>query len=623
MRLAPRVVFYCLVICLLIPGAAAWAVVTGPTVTLVTDNLEPSGVRLASVGEAVPLTFTVNAAGLTDIDAEWWLVVNTPDGTKYSYSFSGWVNGASLFQTSELTDMSATVNSPALHIPGDYIFHFALDGDLNGLLDDDAVIASQVVKVGIGEPSALGISVSSSSVNQGEGVTISLNLTAGPAAGNQAEWWLAAYSPAGAVYYYNGSQWSTTAAPFHQGPVNDLVDHQIASPAFNWAGTWQLYFGLDGSLNGQVDDVCKAQTSVTVSGVMPQWIITNCSGSEVNVGAAVDLCLNVDPGSYGSYRAEWWLIAVTPSGQKLYYNWYYKEWTTTVTSFWLGRIDELLTSVVLTFPLTEIGTYVFHYGADAEQNGVIDRPDWLKSVQITVGGMPTLSIKVNGSSSGVEICSGDSVSLTIDLDPGQYAGVNADWWIVLQGPSGFIYSYRLGGDWVENFQTYTQAPVEVISGQAVTTIKLDNVGMWSFYFGLDEANGYIDCPLYQRVLVNVKDCGTPSVDVEIDVKPGSDPSCLNINGAGSVPVAINGSAVFNVANVDVSTLSFGGLSLGVRGNCEPTVSYEDWNSDGYLDLVCHFVDDPTAWTPGDGFATLTGQLNDGTPFQGVGDICVR
>ena len=44
--------------------------------------------------------------------------------------------------------------------------------------------------------------------------------------------------------------------------------------------------------------------------------------------------------------------------------------------------------------------------------------------------------------------------------------------------------------------------------------------------------------------------------------------------------------------------------------------------DGYDDLVCQFVDDTSSWTVGDGEATLTGQLLDGTPFEGTDSIKV-
>lgn len=110
--------------------------------------------------------------------------------------------------------------------------------------------------------------------------------------------------------------------------------------------------------------------------------------------------------------------------------------------------------------------------------------------------------------------------------------------------------------------------------------------------------------------------------VEIDVKPGSDPNCFNINGHGVIPVAILGSEDLDVSNIDQVTVSFGGLDVRVRGNKYPQCSGEYSNSDQYLDLVCHFQDDSSAWIAGGDEATLTGALLDGSKFQGNDSICL-
>jgi hypothetical protein len=111
--------------------------------------------------------------------------------------------------------------------------------------------------------------------------------------------------------------------------------------------------------------------------------------------------------------------------------------------------------------------------------------------------------------------------------------------------------------------------------------------------------------------------------VDIDIKPGSDPNCFNVNGNGVVPVAILSSADFDVSNIDQTTLSFAGLDVRVRGNKGPFCGSEDVNADGLLDLVCHFVDDPTNWTPDmNDLASLGGTLLDGTDFTGTDSICV-
>jgi YVTN family beta-propeller protein len=124
---------------------------------------------------------------------------------------------------------------------------------------------------------------------------------------------------------------------------------------------------------------------------------------------------------------------------------------------------------------------------------------------------------------------------------------------------------------------------------------------------------------------------SPVRSVDIDIKPRSFPNCFNIDGNGVIPVAILGKANFNVTDVDINTLSFAGLDVGVRGNNTRQCSVEDVSGnftspegapDGYRDLVCQFVDDPTRWTPDDGTATLTGKLLNGTPFKGIDSICL-
>jgi hypothetical protein len=122
------------------------------------------------------------------------------------------------------------------------------------------------------------------------------------------------------------------------------------------------------------------------------------------------------------------------------------------------------------------------------------------------------------------------------------------------------------------------------------------------------------------------------IEVTIDIKPGSFPNCINVDGHGVIPVAILGSADFDVTQIDISTLNFAGTAVRIKGNDNPQCSVEDVSGDfsaslegapdGYPDLVCHFVDDPSFWEPGDGVATLDGLLLDGTPIQGTDTLCV-
>lgn len=111
--------------------------------------------------------------------------------------------------------------------------------------------------------------------------------------------------------------------------------------------------------------------------------------------------------------------------------------------------------------------------------------------------------------------------------------------------------------------------------------------------------------------------------VVIDIKPGSDPNCFNPDGHGVIPVAIMGSASFDVTRIDPGSLEFGGLAVRVRGNRGPLCDVDYVNADGQPDLVCHFEDETDGWTEGSDSATLTGRLDDGSAFRGSDSICIR
>jgi hypothetical protein len=110
--------------------------------------------------------------------------------------------------------------------------------------------------------------------------------------------------------------------------------------------------------------------------------------------------------------------------------------------------------------------------------------------------------------------------------------------------------------------------------------------------------------------------------VQIDVKPNSDPSCFNSNGVGVIPVAILGTGDFDVTLIDPASLELDGAPIATRRSGKPKIGYEDYNNDGYKDLVAKFVDTDN-YTKLDEWAELTGVLLDGTPITGIGDICIR
>lgn len=113
-----------------------------------------------------------------------------------------------------------------------------------------------------------------------------------------------------------------------------------------------------------------------------------------------------------------------------------------------------------------------------------------------------------------------------------------------------------------------------------------------------------------------------ATQVQIDIKPGSLPNCFNLNGNGVIPVVILGSADFDVNDINTDSLSFAGLRVRVRGNSDPSCAIEYSNNDQFLDMICHFEDDPASWKGGSDTAEVTGDLIDGTFFRGTDSICI-
>lgn len=131
----------------------------------------------------------------------------------------------------------------------------------------------------------------------------------------------------------------------------------------------------------------------------------------------------------------------------------------------------------------------------------------------------------------------------------------------------------------------------------------------------------------QTVRVN---CEPAEIEVEIDTKPGSDPSSYGCASRGTIPVALLGSGGYDLTMVDLNSIRYGKTGVEAEpfhkdrfGNVR--AMWEDTNGDGLMDLVFHFRFADTGWTcddipAGDTAAnltaTLTGLMTDGTPIIG-------
>ena len=120
----------------------------------------------------------------------------------------------------------------------------------------------------------------------------------------------------------------------------------------------------------------------------------------------------------------------------------------------------------------------------------------------------------------------------------------------------------------------------------------------------------------QRDNVITVEC-VPGVQVEVDIKPGSDPNSINVDSRKDVPVAILTTDTFDATTVDPLSVKFGpagATESHARGHIQ------DVDGDGDLDLVLHFLIRETGIALGDTEACLTGETFGGTPIEGCDAI---
>ena len=131
-----------------------------------------------------------------------------------------------------------------------------------------------------------------------------------------------------------------------------------------------------------------------------------------------------------------------------------------------------------------------------------------------------------------------------------------------------------------------------------------------------------------------------AVEVEVDIKPGSDPNALNVWSKGMLLVAILGSEDFDVMTIDPETiyLWWEGITLpdgiavvsgDVLGVMPVRWAWEDVNGDGFTDIGLKFkgedlmtvtiTDEPHRELVA---MTVIGYLFDGKPIMGEDTVLI-
>ena len=164
-----------------------------------------------------------------------------------------------------------------------------------------------------------------------------------------------------------------------------------------------------------------------------------------------------------------------------------------------------------------------------------------------------------------------------------------------------------------------------ISTTPLTTIPTDKIVLrdfkanWCVIVGLCIA---LDQVQISEVRIN----GVPapaSLDIGIDIIPGSSRNAFELDSEGRIPVALLSSTTFDAPTaVDRTSLKFGPTGDEISlVFCQNNV--RDVNHDGLPDLVCVFSTKIAGFRPGDTVGVLKGKTVKGVPFSGKDMVSPR
>ena len=134
----------------------------------------------------------------------------------------------------------------------------------------------------------------------------------------------------------------------------------------------------------------------------------------------------------------------------------------------------------------------------------------------------------------------------------------------------------------DNGNTWNYAGITGAGGSR-SQIATDRTGLW-IATSLGQGSNF-----YRQIIsVSKASLILPSIQINIDIKPGSHTNSINPRSKGKIPVAIISTMDFN-AQTEVDTES---LTFGSNGD-EKSLAFckrrqKDVNVNGYYDLICHF-----------------------------------
>ena len=152
--------------------------------------------------------------------------------------------------------------------------------------------------------------------------------------------------------------------------------------------------------------------------------------------------------------------------------------------------------------------------------------------------------------------------------------------------------------------------VQAREGDTTVTSRRQNV---NFYPDMPDGITPVRADTRVEVEGNFYHLTLAPLEVNIDIKPGSDPNSINLKSKGVVPVAVLTTDGFDASTVDPTTVEFAGTSPVRWVMC-------DMDGDGDMDILFHFKTQELDLDENSTEATLTGNTYCGLPIEGTDTV---
>ncbi|MDH3975172.1 MAG: hypothetical protein OEV42_12900 [Deltaproteobacteria bacterium] len=160
------------------------------------------------------------------------------------------------------------------------------------------------------------------------------------------------------------------------------------------------------------------------------------------------------------------------------------------------------TTITATFPNPLIeGPYNILITNPAGEKGILNN-----GYQAIGPSSANTDIKANNSDGPLVINEGDTLNLTISLNPGEAAGYESDWWVYGVSDAIGTYWFQNGSGWKKSdipLPAY-EGPLSAVTNYNILETLTLPTGVYDFYFEVDEKNGLKEGTVTDKVNVTIQ-----------------------------------------------------------------------------------------------------------------------